>query len=139
MDASNEVNPDAGWQPNGRPQSTIALDFSATLDDLFKLNGIGALEEAVVQKQDTVLSQRYELETLETKLREADEKLKRLEAKHRRQQSTVITKRKPVSANAFGLADNETEEDSSGDSDGQQGRSPSSARADGPGYNNSRT
>ncbi|EXJ69469.1 uncharacterized protein A1O5_07505 [Cladophialophora psammophila CBS 110553] len=127
MSTSNEANPDAGWQPNGRPQSTIALDFSAALDDLFKLNGIGALEESVVQKQDTVLSQQYELETLETKLREADEKLKRLEAKHRRQQSQMITKRKP-----FNAEDNETEEDSSGDSD-EQGRSPSSQRADGTG------
>ncbi|OAP55289.1 hypothetical protein AYL99_10262 [Fonsecaea erecta] len=131
MSTSNETNPDAGWQPKGRPQSTIALDFSAALDDLFKLKGIGALEESVVQKQDTVLSQRYELETLETKLREADEKLKRLEAKHRRQQSQMITKRKPVSADTFSAAGNDTEEDSSGDSDGQQASSPSSVRADG--------
>jgi hypothetical protein len=29
---------------------TLARDFSAALDEMFKLNGVGALEESVVQK-----------------------------------------------------------------------------------------
>jgi len=31
-------------------RSTLARNFSAALDDLFKLNGIGALEDSVEQK-----------------------------------------------------------------------------------------
>lgn len=30
--------------------SILARDFSAALDDLFKLNGLGALEQAVEEK-----------------------------------------------------------------------------------------
>ncbi|EXJ54416.1 hypothetical protein A1O7_09755 [Cladophialophora yegresii CBS 114405] len=123
MSTANEQNPDAGFQPNARPQSTIALDFSAALDDLFKLNGIGALEESVEQKKETVTSRKYELEDLETRLREADNKLKHLKAKHQRQQSQqVFTKRKPVTS----PTSPEPEEDSSGDSD--QARSPQQYR-----------
>lgn len=129
MSTTGENNPDAGFQPNRRPQSTIALDFSAALDGLFKLNGIDALEESVEQKKETVTSQRYELEDLETKLREADAKLKHLEAKHRRQQSQqLFTHRKPaVVTPTFGPGGNDTEEDS-GDSDAQQGQSPQQYR-----------
>ncbi|OCT48395.1 hypothetical protein CLCR_04386 [Cladophialophora carrionii] len=123
MSTANEQNPDAGFQPNARPQSTIALDFSAALDDLFKLNGIDALEESVEQKKETVNHRKYELEDLETKLREADTKLQHLKAKHQRQQSQqVFTKRKPV----FSPTSPEPEEDSSGDSD--RGRSPQQYR-----------
>lgn len=32
------------------PSRTLARDFSAVLDDLFNLNGIGELEQAVFQK-----------------------------------------------------------------------------------------
>jgi hypothetical protein len=132
---------------------TIALDFSAALDDLFKLNGIGALEEAVEQKygrphfycdphvasfadeswpthrKDNVTFRRYELEDLETKLRETDARLKNLEARHRRQQSEqVFSKRKPMVSPVFKPAYQDPEEDSSGDSDAQQGRSPQQYR-----------
>lgn len=31
---------------------TLARDFSAALDEMFKLNGIGALEQAVEEKYD---------------------------------------------------------------------------------------
>jgi hypothetical protein len=152
---------------------TIALNFSAALDDLFKLNGIGALEESVEQKygfphpllgrnpteghpsmsilsyaalgskwryadkpsvncrKGNVLSQRFELEDLETRLRETETKLKRLEANHRRHQShQIFTQRKPVAASDFVPPGNEIEEDSSGDSDAQQGRSPQQYRGE---------
>ncbi|KIW62647.1 hypothetical protein PV04_10804 [Phialophora macrospora] len=124
MNTASEQNPDAGFQPNGRPQSTIALDFSAALDDLFKLNGIGALEESVEQKKETVNTRKYELEDLETKLREADNKLKHLKAKHQRQQSQQLFKRTSVAS----PTSPEPEEDSSGDSD--QGRSPPQYRGE---------
>ncbi|KIX05552.1 uncharacterized protein Z518_06424 [Rhinocladiella mackenziei CBS 650.93] len=119
--ATNDINPDAGWKFNARPQSTLARDFSAALDDLFKLNGIGALEESVVQKKDTVQSQRYQLEDLDAKLRETDEKLKRLEAKQRRQSQMTGQHRHPVSS--LFSTDNDAE-DSSGDSDAQGRSSP---------------
>jgi len=124
MSTANDINPDAGWKPNGRPQSILARDFSAALDDLFKLNGIGALEESVEQKKDTVQSQRYQLEDLDAKLRETDHKLKRLEAKHRRQSQMIDAARQgrqPVSS--LFAADNEAEY-SSGDSDAQGRSSP---------------
>ncbi|KIW58106.1 hypothetical protein PV05_02656 [Exophiala xenobiotica] len=127
MDATNERNPDAGFKSKGRPQSTLARDFSAALDEMFKLNGVGALEEAVVQKKDTVQSQQYQLEDLETKLREADERLKQLEAKHHRTQSEmkfVGRQRQPVSS-LF----NADDEDSSGDSDAHGRSSPQDERA----------
>lgn len=74
-------------------------------------------------RKEIVNSQRNELETLETKLREADAKLKRLEAKHRRHQSQqILTQRKQVASSNFAPPGNDTDEESSGDSD--QGRSP---------------
>ena len=80
-------------------------------------------------RKDTVLSQRNELEDLETKLRETDAKLKRLEARNRREQSQQIySKRKAIASPTFVRSDNETEEDSSGDSDPQQGQSPPQRR-----------
>jgi len=129
MSTANAQSPDSGRQPKKRPQSTLAQNFSAALDDLFKLNGIDALKESVEQKKDTVMSQRNELEDLETKLRETDAKLKRLEASHRRQQSQQIySKRKTVASPTFVRSDNETDEDSSGDSEPQQNQSPPQRR-----------
>ena len=43
-----------------RDYRTIALNFSAALDGLFKLNGIGALEESVEQKYDHSVVAPYE-------------------------------------------------------------------------------
>ncbi|KAK5453347.1 hypothetical protein LTS15_006532 [Exophiala xenobiotica] len=129
MDATNERNPDAGWKSKGRPQSTLARDFSAALDEMFKLNGVGALEESVVQKKDTVQSQQYQLEDLETKLREADARLKQLEAKHKHHRTQSEMKfggrqRQPVPS-LF----NADDEDSSGDSDAHGRSSPQEERA----------
>lgn len=118
------------------------------MDDLFKLNGISALEETIEQKydldrgphptsatnnihcrKDTVQSQRYQLEDLDAKLRDADAKLKHLEAKHRRQQSQVMGtppreyQNRTAVSSAF-ARNNDAGEDSSGDSDGQGRSSP---------------
>jgi len=122
MSPSNEMRSEAEYKAsNARPQSILARDFSAALDDLFKLNGIGALEESVEQKKDEVQSQKYQLEDLDAKLRETDEKLKRLEAnrhEHPRQMTGASRHgRQPVSSHS--PADDEDEDDSSGDSDAQ--------------------
>ncbi|EXJ77281.1 hypothetical protein A1O3_10439, partial [Capronia epimyces CBS 606.96] len=118
MSAPNDTNGDAGWKANGRPQSTLARDFSATLDDLFKLNGVGALEESVEQKKDTLQSQRYQLENLDAKLRETDEKLRTLESKHHRHvEISSTSRRRPVSSIFPGENDADY---SSGDSDAQK-------------------
>ncbi|KIW40017.1 uncharacterized protein PV06_08573 [Exophiala oligosperma] len=127
MDASHNMNADAGWKSNNRPQSTLAQDFSATLDEMFRLNGVSALEDSLVQKKDTVQSQQYQLEDLEAKLREADQRLKQLETKHRRTQSEMKfggRQRHPVSCLV-----NADDEDSSGESDALGRSSPEDERS----------
>lgn len=70
-------DPDHGWKPNGRPQSTIARNFMSELDDLFKLDGdLDSLDKNVHQKKQAVSSHNQELEALEAKLRETEERLK---------------------------------------------------------------
>jgi hypothetical protein len=47
----NSVDPDFGWKPNKRPQSTVARNFMSELDDLFRLDGgIDVLDKTVHQK-----------------------------------------------------------------------------------------
>jgi len=64
---------DREWTPNGRPQSMMALSFSADLDALF---GLGALEESVEQRKKALSSQAAELKALEARLQETEAKLK---------------------------------------------------------------
>lgn len=66
--------------------------------------------------------QKYQLHDLDTKLKEADERLKRLEAKHRRQ-SQMISAAAVARARA---TYRESDDDSSGDSDAQGRSSPQS-------------
>lgn len=74
----NMNNPDRGWKPNGRPQSTLAQNFSAALDDLFKIDGgLDDLSKHVHQRKQTVTIQSEELQALEARLRETEERLKR--------------------------------------------------------------
>ncbi|KAF1978226.1 hypothetical protein BU23DRAFT_550287 [Bimuria novae-zelandiae CBS 107.79] len=71
-------DPDVGWQPSSRPrpQSTVALNFMSELDDLFRLDGgIDLLDKTVHQKKQQVSSHAQELEALEAKLRETEERL----------------------------------------------------------------
>ncbi|KAL6247723.1 hypothetical protein RBB50_005071 [Rhinocladiella similis] len=127
MEASHNMNADAGWKSKNRPQSTLAQDFSATLDEMFRLNGVSALEDSVVQKKDTVQSQQYQLEDIEAKLREADQRLKQLETKHRRAQSEMKfggRQNHPVSSLA-----NADDEESSGESDALGRSSPQDERS----------
>ena len=70
-------DPDAGWTPNKRPQSTLARNFSAALDDLFRLDGgLDDLSKNVHQRKQTVTIRNEELEALEARLRETEERLK---------------------------------------------------------------
>jgi len=70
-------NPDRDWKPSGRPQSTVARNFSIDLDNLFKIDGgLDNLDRTVFQKKQAVSSHTQELEALEAKLRETEERLK---------------------------------------------------------------
>jgi hypothetical protein len=47
----SSVDPDFGWKPSNRPQSTVARNFMSELDDLFRLDGgIDTLDKTVHQK-----------------------------------------------------------------------------------------
>ncbi|KAI9665655.1 MAG: hypothetical protein M1821_003589 [Bathelium mastoideum] len=71
------ADPDKNWSPSGRPQSTIAQSFSAQLDDIFDMSGnLDSLSENVEQKKRTVDTHNQELEALEARLRETEERLK---------------------------------------------------------------
>ncbi|KAF3008802.1 hypothetical protein E8E13_010555 [Curvularia kusanoi] len=69
-------DPDAGWKPNNRPQSTVALNFMDELDTLFNLdNSLDLLDKTVTEKKHAVNTQAQELEALQKRLREAEERL----------------------------------------------------------------
>ncbi|KAL6710725.1 hypothetical protein ACN47E_007782 [Coniothyrium glycines] len=70
------MDPDHGWKPNNRPQSTVARNFMSELDNLFKLDGdLNTLDKTVHEKKQAVSTQTQELEALEAKLRAAEERL----------------------------------------------------------------
>lgn len=70
-------DPDHGWKSSNRPQSTVAQNFMSELDDLFRLDGgIDTLDKTVHQKKQIVSSHSQELEALEARLRETEERLK---------------------------------------------------------------
>ncbi|RFU23546.1 hypothetical protein B7463_g12792, partial [Scytalidium lignicola] len=72
---------DKDWKPSGRPQSTMARSFSLALNDLFKIdNSIADLDAAVFEKKKAVSTQTSELEALEARLRETEERLKAKQA-----------------------------------------------------------
>ncbi|TKA32918.1 hypothetical protein B0A50_01144 [Salinomyces thailandicus] len=61
-----------------RPESTLVQNFSADLDSMFGLGegpAVGQLAENVQQKQQTVTTASTELEKLEAKLRETEQRL----------------------------------------------------------------
>ncbi|KAF2865392.1 hypothetical protein BDV95DRAFT_612776 [Massariosphaeria phaeospora] len=67
---------DRAWKPNGRPQSTVARNFMSELDDLFRLDGgLDTLDKNVHQKKQAVSTHAQELEALEARLRETEERL----------------------------------------------------------------
>jgi len=76
MSATMHEDPDHGWKPKNRPQSTIAIQFMSELDSLFKLDGdLDTLDKTVHQKKQAVTTQTQELQALEARLRAAEERL----------------------------------------------------------------
>ncbi|KAL9113240.1 MAG: hypothetical protein Q9227_002575 [Pyrenula ochraceoflavens] len=72
---------DQEYKPSGRPQSTMALSFASTLDSAFSLSPeLDNLSQSIQTKQDAVSSQSRELEELEARIRETEERLKRSRA-----------------------------------------------------------
>lgn len=65
------------WKPKNRPQSTMALSLAAALDDAFMLDSdVDNLANSVHYKKQMVTIQNRELEALEARIREAEERLK---------------------------------------------------------------
>ncbi|ORY64347.1 uncharacterized protein BCR38DRAFT_485506 [Pseudomassariella vexata] len=74
--SDEELNRD--WKPSGRrPQSTIARSFSQELMDIFRIeNSVADLDKEVHKKKEQVTTQTSELEALEQRIREMEERLK---------------------------------------------------------------
>lgn len=70
---------DRDWQPSGRrPQSTIARSFSAELMDIFRIeNSLSDLDQQVHDKKQTVDKNAEELASLEARIREMEDRLRR--------------------------------------------------------------
>ncbi|KAL4918236.1 hypothetical protein BDW62DRAFT_69817 [Aspergillus aurantiobrunneus] len=68
---------DQEWKPKGRPQSTMAQAFSSALDSAFSLDtDVDYLSQTVDQKKYQMMIQNRELEELQARIREAEERLK---------------------------------------------------------------
>lgn len=69
---------DRDWKPNGRrPQSTIAKVFSEELSNLFRIDdSVADLDEKVHKRKKELDSQTSELEALERRIREMEQRLK---------------------------------------------------------------
>ncbi|KUI67469.1 hypothetical protein VM1G_03116 [Cytospora mali] len=70
---------DREWKPNGRrPQSTIARSFSLELQDIFRIeDSVAELDAKLDERKQNVQSQASELEALEQRIKEMEERLKR--------------------------------------------------------------
>ncbi|KAI1471197.1 uncharacterized protein F4812DRAFT_455308 [Daldinia caldariorum] len=90
---------DRDWQPNGRrPQSTIARSFSQELMDIFRIeNSLTDLDEQINKRKQQVTSGQTELEALEARIKEMEERLKQ-------QNPTAVSSTSPRQAvgDAFG-------------------------------------
>jgi hypothetical protein len=125
----------------------MALNFSSALDEMFKLNGLGALELSVEEKKSEVSHQKLQLSDLESRIRETTECLRRLEAKHRRYSTqNSLSLGSSSSAASYGNERGDREAVSaSGNSDASEGTSMQSTINDNnnhaghrQGYNNQR-
>ncbi|KAK0613328.1 hypothetical protein B0T14DRAFT_276589 [Immersiella caudata] len=78
MNTMTDEELDRDWKPNGRrPQSTIARSFSAELMDIFRIeNSVADLDEQVDKRKQQINSQTTELEALEARIREMEQRLK---------------------------------------------------------------
>ncbi|KAJ5729455.1 uncharacterized protein N7483_003963 [Penicillium malachiteum] len=77
------------WKPKGRPQSTMAQAFSSALDSAFMLDSdVNHLSQTIDQKKQQMIIQSRELEALQQRIREAEERLKRQAVTNGAPQST---------------------------------------------------
>ncbi|OJJ58958.1 hypothetical protein ASPSYDRAFT_89680 [Aspergillus sydowii CBS 593.65] len=68
---------DQEWKPKARPQSTMAQAFSSALDSAFSLDSdVDNLSLTIDQKKHQMMIQNRELEELQARIREAEERLK---------------------------------------------------------------
>ncbi|KAL4933461.1 uncharacterized protein BDV17DRAFT_110367 [Aspergillus undulatus] len=68
---------DQEWKPKARPQSTMAQAFSSALDSAFSLDSnVDYLSQTIDQKKYQMMIQNRELEELQNRIREAEERLK---------------------------------------------------------------
>ncbi|KAJ5113112.1 hypothetical protein N7456_001646 [Penicillium angulare] len=66
------------WKPKARPQSTMAQAFSSALDSAFSLDSdVNQLSLNIDQKKQQMIIQSRELEALQERIREAEERLKK--------------------------------------------------------------
>ncbi|KAK0639141.1 hypothetical protein B0T16DRAFT_237216 [Cercophora newfieldiana] len=103
MNTMTDEELDRDWKPSGRrPQSTIARSFSAELMDIFRIeNSVADLDEKVDKRKQQLNSQTSELEALEARIREMEERLKtQAPNPSGRSSGSPRTQRPPV-ANAF--------------------------------------
>ncbi|KAF3765741.1 hypothetical protein M406DRAFT_356037 [Cryphonectria parasitica EP155] len=79
VDFMSDEELEKDWKPNARrPQSTIARSFSAELEGIFRIdNSVADLDAKLDERKHTVQTQATELELLEQRIREMEERLKR--------------------------------------------------------------
>ncbi|KAJ5732166.1 hypothetical protein N7493_003647 [Penicillium malachiteum] len=77
------------WKPKVRPQSTMAQAFSSALDSAFMLDSnVNHLSQTIDQKKQQMIIQSRELEALQQRIRETEERLKRQAVSNGTAQST---------------------------------------------------
>ncbi|KAK8086366.1 hypothetical protein PG994_001340 [Apiospora phragmitis] len=97
---------DRDWQPNGRrPQSTIARSFSAELMDIFRIeNSVADLDEQLNKRKEKVTTHTSELEALEKRIKEMEDRLKRSSGSGQAATAAPGSQRR-AAANAVAAAD----------------------------------
>ncbi|KAL2846574.1 hypothetical protein BJX68DRAFT_124860 [Aspergillus pseudodeflectus] len=86
---------DQEYKPKIRPQSTMAQAFSTALDSAFSLDSeVDHLSQTIDQKKFQMIIQNRELEELQARIREAEERLK--------SRGSVLLERKPSDAHGDG-------------------------------------
>ncbi|KAJ5805285.1 hypothetical protein N7474_011172 [Penicillium riverlandense] len=70
-------NAEQEWKPRIRPQSTMAQAFSSALDSAFSLDSeVDDLSNSIDQKRYQMMIQSRQLEELQARIREAENRLK---------------------------------------------------------------
>ncbi|CAN8104260.1 unnamed protein product [Discula destructiva] len=78
VDFMSDEELEKDWKPNARrPQSTIARSFSAELEDIFRIdNSVADLDAKLDERKQVVQTAASELEALEARIREMEQRLK---------------------------------------------------------------